>query len=132
MLPLACKALSLQHDSTVMSKRKRQFSAWLLLAIFVSTTALSALHIHTVLPASETVCTDCQHHVSHTAHLSTAATPIDHCVLCQFRSLPMLFAVAPLMIVSFAPQPSTFNVQRSILNPQPSNLHPLRAPPVVF
>lgn len=60
--------------------------ARVLLAIFVSTIVLSALHRHESVSTVAADCTECAHHVHH-YHLATATTGIHDCLLCQFITL---------------------------------------------
>ena len=58
--------------------------ARVLLAIFVSTIVLSALHRHESVSTVAADCIECVHHVHH-SHLATATTGIHDCLLCHYR-----------------------------------------------
>ncbi|MBO4819844.1 MAG: hypothetical protein J5548_00050 [Prevotella sp.] len=63
----------------------------ILLAVFVPMLLFSVLHIHTEGSEVSDACSECIHHARH-SHLSSADFCIDHCVLCQFLTLPFIAA----------------------------------------
>ena len=81
-------------------QRKRIFSAWFLLSVFLLTTTLSALHIHQPAAAAAIDCVDCEHHVQHHGHLTASTASMHDCVLCQFLSLP--FIPATILAIVFS------------------------------
>jgi len=73
--------------------RKRVLSAWLLLLVFVPTMVMVSLHRHCEDISSTMVeCEQCVHHVHHSGHFGVQQASIHDCLVCQFASLPFLFA----------------------------------------
>jgi len=70
---------------------RRKISAWLLLSVFVPMVMMSAFHTHDF--SEETPCAECVKHVPH-GHLAQTQTGMADCLLCQFLSLPTIFAAA--------------------------------------
>ena len=68
-------------------RRKRY--AWLLLSVFLPMMLFSVLHTHHGERAAMADCQDCLHHVHH-SHIVSATVCLDHCVLCEFQTLPFL------------------------------------------
>ena len=68
-------------------RRKRY--AWLLLSVFLPMMLFSVLHTHHGERAAMADCQDCLHHVHH-SHIVSATACLDHCVLCEFQTLPFL------------------------------------------
>lgn len=75
-------------------QHRRQWSAWILLAVFVPMVLMSSLHHHESNGTAEVSCYECLHHIHHAGHLTAGQESIDHCVLCQFLSLSFFAAVA--------------------------------------
>jgi len=94
--------------------KKRRFSAWLLLAVFVPMMVLSGLHVHDYAPAQDAECEQCAQHIRHDGHFCVQPTGVDDCVLCQFLSLQFLFpAVAAFVLFAAAVRiPRSFSVAR--------------------
>ncbi|MBR1448925.1 MAG: hypothetical protein IJ588_09320 [Prevotella sp.] len=63
---------------------KRHLAARVLLTVFLSTLALSALHQHEPCDASHDLCEACVQHVSHFEQMAVTHFPMHDCVLCQF------------------------------------------------
>ena len=73
--------------------RQRRFSAWMLLAVFVPMLLLSSFHVHEQASLAGASCTACvDHHCG--GHLDQQTLHLHDCVLCQFVSLPYLWAIA--------------------------------------
>lgn len=81
---------------------KRQFSAWLLLLVFVPMMVAISLHIHDYNATNGVECEQCLHHVHHDGHFGAYADHIHDCVLCQFATLPFLAATTVLLAASVA------------------------------
>jgi hypothetical protein len=77
---------------------RRQIFAWLLLAVFLPMQVLLSLHIHETPQTVDIACNDCVHHNCH-GHLTTPASWVHDCVLCQFLTLPMLVAATVVVAV---------------------------------
>jgi len=94
--------------------KKRRFSAWLLLAVFVPMMVVSALHVHGDASAWDAECEQCAQHIRHDGHVSEQSASVDDCVLCQFLSLQFLFsAVAAFVLFAAAVSiPRSFCVAR--------------------
>jgi hypothetical protein len=71
---------------------RRQFSARVLLLIFVPLLLLASVHRHAPVSPStpETTCYACAHHVHHDGHISLPIHSAGSCVLCQFLALTFL------------------------------------------
>lgn len=74
-------------------QRSRVIKAWVLLSVFVSMTALSALHRHETVADTAADCIECAHHVHH-SHLTAGFSSIHDCLLCQFLTLNYIAAAA--------------------------------------
>ena len=71
---------------------KRQWNAWILLAVMLSMTVLSSLHVHPELSATADNCSQCVNHIPHDGHLSATSQGAHQCVLCQFLTLTFVAA----------------------------------------
>jgi hypothetical protein len=78
--------------------RRKRFS-WLLLSVFLPMMLFSVLHTHQGEVHATEVCQDCLHHVHH-SHIVSAKACIDHCVLCEFQTIPFVKAQS---VFSFLP-----------------------------
>jgi len=112
--------------------RKRVFVGRVLLAIFVSMTLLSSLHVHEMSALASAECVECAHHVSHAGHLSTASHGIDSCVLCQFIGLPMIVCAAVTLVLLVRAAKVVQPVRVSRVCRRSVAVLSLRAPPFLF
>ena len=77
---------------------RRQIAARILLIVFGTMLAMSSLHVHTDYHDVAADCTECQHNVHHSGHLSSAVFDLDDCVLCQFAALSFILALLSSVI----------------------------------
>ncbi len=101
---------------------KVQFSAWVLLSVFIPMVLLSSLHVHPdLLQDGDVLCHECIEHVVHNGHFSVAKAVVD-CPLCAFQNnvyqgedatfLPIakhtctqvMDAPAPAAVIAFIPR----------------------------
>ena len=73
--------------------KRRQLFARIQLVVFAAMFVMSLVHVHEALENVVFDCTECQHNVHHSGHLSSAVVTLDDCVLCQFAGLSYLVAV---------------------------------------
>ena len=109
-------------------QRSRVIKARVLLAIFVSTIVLSALHRHESVSTVAVDCTECAHHVHH-YHLAIATTGIHDCLLCQFITLNYIAGTAVALVVPIVSRGVVANrLLQNVCGRIPSALS-TRAPP---
>lgn len=70
--------------------KKRQIAAWVLLAVFLPAYILASLHVHQTVDISEEECYECEHHLPHLGHISSAKATIHDCLLCQLNRVPFV------------------------------------------
>lgn len=83
---------------------KRQFVAQMLLIVFGTMLVMSSFHVHSEYTTLTTDCTECEHNIHHSGHLTAAVLSLDDCVLCQFAVmtyLPAVVSVAFFFITLF-------------------------------
>jgi hypothetical protein len=68
-------------------QRRKERLAWVLLMVFIPMLLLSSLHIHSMMETEDVGCYECQHHLQHAGHLTSAAFSLDDCLLCQMLSV---------------------------------------------
>jgi len=109
---------------------KRQFYAWLLLAVFVPTMVAATLHIHPSTVAIADECSACVNHQPHAGHLLSASASAHDCVLCQLLGSSFIIASTSLLAILL---PCARQVQPFFAEQLPSSCalaHGSRAPPV--
>lgn len=113
-------------------QHRRQWSAWILLAVFVPMVLMSSLHHHESKDSMEVFCYECLHHIHHAGHLTTEQASVDHCVLCHFLSLTFFAAAALVLGILVQPVSMVHPFPVSIRILEHAGKPSTRAPPFVL
>lgn len=111
-------------------RKKRQWSARLLLCVFVPMLMLASVHVHQQEDSVSADCYECLHHLQHSAHLSSASITIDNCPLCHFLTTPYVAATTVFMALVVAIVGRSGSLSPSHVVAASRDVVSLRAPPV--
>ena len=75
-------------------KQRRNISALLLLAVFLTRIAVLAVHTHEPVYHADYECEQCTHHTCHSGHLTEWQLADSECLLCQLCQLPYAMALS--------------------------------------
>lgn len=109
-------------------QRSRVIKAWVLLSVFISMMALSALHRHEAVADTAFDCTECAHHVHH-SHLTAGFSSIHDCLLCQFLTLNYIAAAAVALALTAPNVSATIRRNANALRNRTGGCRAPRAPP---
>ena len=74
-------------------KQRRNISALLLLAVFLTRVAVLAVHTHEPVYHADYACEQCAHHSCHSGHLIEFQLTDSNCLICQLCQLPYAMAL---------------------------------------
>ena len=111
---------------------RRQLFARMQLLVFVAMLVVSSVHVHETYEKVAVDCTECQHNVHHSGHLSSAIVSLDDCVLCQFAGLNYLPATLIVAVVLLSAMHVSRCQARQESCRRAVGVVCLRAPPVSF
>lgn len=117
---------------SVNAKTRRQVSAVLLLACYVSILLFSSLHVHPTSLFAADECTECVNHLPHSGHISTVDIGHHECLLCQFLSITYIAAVIATVVFSTSYRKFRFTAPCANLLLAKRGIISLRAPPSLF
>lgn len=107
--------------------------AWLLVLVYVPMLLAVTFHHHSQAEgaAAMSYCYDCDHHIHHDGHLTSALSISHDCVLCQLSSLPYVVPTILHIAVFVAMAHVAFSVSCPFVKTREGDYHSTRAPPVL-